>query len=120
LQSSSLIQNICANVFTIKKIIEQAACLLHQQSNICTDTQLDIEEMSLVQSIWSHFDGKLKQADKDRLIDMLQVHFSYPITAHTLPVNTEKALKEAVEMELTDRHLQCLPLFVNKVCSLSW
>ena len=106
-------------MLTIKKIVKQAAHLLHQQLDTPTVTQLNVEEESLVQSIWYHFDGRLEQADKDKLIDMLKANFSCPITIHTLPVNDNKTLKEAIEMELTDHHLQCLPLFVNKVCLLS-
>lgn len=115
LQSSTIIQSACNNAVTIKKIVKQAAHLLRQQLNTCVVTQLNVEEESLVQSIWSHFDGKLEQADKDRLIDMLKINFSCPITAHVMSGNDERTLKEAIEMGLTDHHLQCLPLFVNKV-----
>ena len=74
-----------------------------------------------MQSISSHFDGKLDQANKDQLTDMLKISFlSSPLTVHALSVNDERTLKEAIEMELTDHHLQCLPLFVNKVCLLPW
>ena len=115
LQSSPIIQAACNNVLTIKKIVKQAAYLLHQQ----LDTP-GVEEECIVQSIWCHFDGRLEQSDKDRLVDMLKTNFSCPINIHTtLPANNDKTLKEAIEMELTDHHLQCLPMFVNKVC-LSW
>ena len=91
--------------------------MLHQQLDTSSVTQLNVEEECLVQSIWCHFDGRLEQADKDRLIDMLKTNFSCPVAIHTaLSVNNDKTLKEAIEMELTDHHLQCLPLFVNKVC----
>lgn len=105
---------------TVKKIVKQAARLLHQQLNNGMTTQLNVEEQCLVQSIWSHFDCKLKQIDKDRLMDMLKINFSCPINAHTLLVYKDRTLKEAIEMKLTDHHLQCLPLFINKVCWLSW
>lgn len=107
---------MCNNVLTIKKIVKQAAHLLHQQLDTPGVSQLNIEEECLVQSIWHHFDGRLEQADKDRLINMLKTNFSCP----ALPANNDKTLKEAIEMELTDHHLQCLPVFVNKVCLLSW
>lgn len=97
--------------------MKQASHLLHLQLNNCTvTTQLYAEEESLVQSICSHFDGKLEQADKDQLIDMLKITFSPPITPHTLSSNDERTLKEGIESELIDHHLQCLPMFVNKVC----
>ena len=104
-------------MLTVKKIVKQAAHLLHQQLD--TPPQLNLEEECLVRSIWCHFDGILEQADKDRLIDMLKINFSCPIDIHTtLP--DDKTLKEAIEMELADHHLQCLLMFVNKVCLLSW
>ena len=116
LQSSTIIQTASNNVCTIKKIVKQAACLLSQQLNTSTVTNLAVEEESLVHSIWCHLDCKLEQADKKRLIEMLKITFSCPITPHVLPANRDQALKEAIEMELTDHHLQCLPSFVNKVC----
>ena len=116
LQSSTIIQTACNNVCTIKKIVKQAARLLRQQLNTSTITDLTVEEESLVHSIWCHLDCKLEQADKNRLIEMLKINFSCPITPHILPANNNQALKEAIEMELTDHHLQCLPSFVNKVC----
>ena len=119
LQSCTIIQSISNNTVTIKKIVKQAAHLLHQRLNACT-AQLNIEEESLVQSIWSHFDGKLDQANKDQLINILKITFSCPLAVNTLSVDNGRTLKEAIEMELTDHHLQCLPLFVNKVCLLSW
>ena len=120
LQSSTIIQNLCNNVVTIKKIVKQAAYLLHQRLNTCTAIQLNVEEESLVQSILSHFDGKLDETNKHQLTDMLKINFfSCPLTVHMLSVNDGRTLKEAIEMELTDHHLQFLPLFVNKVCLLS-
>lgn len=111
---------MCSNVLTIKKIAKKAGQLLHHKMNTSAVTELNVEEETIVQSIWSYFGGKLEQVDKDRLIDMMKINFSCSINAHTLSASSERELKEAIEMELTDHRLQCLPLFVNKVCLLSW
>ena len=94
--------------------MKHAACLLQQQRKQDNDQQLPIEEECLLQAVWAHFDSRLMQPHQDKLNDILQAH--YPNTFPRLVVQDEKTLKEAIESEITARHLQCTPLFVNKVC----
>jgi len=102
-----------SDVYSLRKIIKHAARLLQQQKHKQDDDQLLIEEKCLLQAVCTHFDSRLVKPHRDRLNDILQAH--YPNSFSHLIFEDEKALKEAIESEITTRHLQCTAMFVNKV-----
>ena len=102
-----------SDAYSLRKIVKHAAHLLQQQQHKQDDDQLLIEEKCLLQAVWTHFDSRLVKPHRDRLNDILQAH--YPNSFSSLIVEDEKALKEAIESEITTRHLQCTAMFVNKV-----
>ena len=101
---------------SLRRIVKQASDLLQQQHKEDNGGQLLTEERCLLQAVKDHFDSRLVQPQRDRLDDILQAH--YPDSFPHLVVKDEMELKEAIESEITARHLQPTPSFVNKVCSV--
>lgn len=109
----------------LKEIISQATHYLRDgfHSTSTEDDSTTLEHAAVSHCIIQLYTSRVLPQDANKLQDLVQSYF--PAT-HQVPHGSDSpprkdgipaVLLEAVQSELSDRHLQCLPALMEKVCA---
>ena len=109
----------------LKEIISQATHYLRDgfHSTGTEDDSTTLEHAAISHCIIQLYTSRVLPQDVNKLQDLVQSYFP---TTHQVPHGSDSpprkdgipaVLVEAVQSELSDRHLQCLPALMEKVCA---
>ena len=81
-----------------------------------------LQHAAIAHGVVQMYKSRVLPVDSNKLQDLVESHFPSPHNTFRQSVSPPKqedttaVLVEAVQSELSDRHLQCLPSLVEKVC----
>ena len=112
----------------LKEITSCAACYLRENYYSATDSSeqdstetTSLEHAAVAHGVMQLYKRRVLPVDSNKLQDLVESYFPSARNASRRSVSppnredTTAVLVEAVQSELSDRHLQCLPTLVEKV-----
>ena len=128
-QLSSNSKGCLFGLHELKEIISYAACYLRENHHSAVDSSdqdntetTPLQHAAIAHGVVQMYKSRVLPVDSNKLQDLVESHFPSPHNTFRQSVSPSKqedttaVLVEAVHSELSDRHLQCLPSLVEKVC----